>query len=267
MEKFIVYSHVNIYNNITYIGITKRNPKLRWANGLGYKNNPYFWRAIKKYGWNSFTHNILYTGLNKEEAITIEEKLIAHYKKLKLSYNISDGKDYLGNLKSKPVVAYTKDGKFIGIYKSIAEAARMFNLSESGIYYCITLFKGTKYIKDYIFLYQGDSIVNRLNLIRQYKRKGHSPSLEGRNRISEAMKHRTISIETREKMRKNNLGKVLTKPKKVIMLSLDNIPLKIFNSIKEASEYVKNPHLHSKISECCKGTRNKTCGYKWKYYG
>ena len=41
--------------------------------------------------------------------------------------------------------------------------------------------------------------------------------------------------------------------------------LKTFNSIKEASEYVGKPKLHSKISDCCNGKRNKTCGYKWKY--
>lgn len=42
MESFIVYSHVNKLNNITYIGITKREPKLRWANGFGYKNKENF---------------------------------------------------------------------------------------------------------------------------------------------------------------------------------------------------------------------------------
>lgn len=265
MESFIVYSHVNKLNNITYIGITKREPKLRWANGFGYKNNPYFWRAIVKYGWDGFTHNILHTNLNKKEAITIEEELISHYKKLKLSYNISDGKDYLGKLRSKPIVAYTKGGEFIGKYPSIAEAARIFNLSETGIYYCIILYKGTKYISNYIFLYPEDSIEDRLNLIKNYKRRGHSPSLEARKRISEAMKHRVVSLETRRKMRENNLGKILTTPKKVIMLSLNGEQLKTFNSIKEASEYVGKPKLHSKISDCCNGKRNKTCGYKWKY--
>ena len=39
---FIVYSHVNKITNVTYVGITKRKPELRWANGFGYKTNPYF---------------------------------------------------------------------------------------------------------------------------------------------------------------------------------------------------------------------------------
>ena len=45
-NKFIVYSHVNKVTNVTYVGITKRKPELRWANGFGYRTNPYFWRAM-----------------------------------------------------------------------------------------------------------------------------------------------------------------------------------------------------------------------------
>ena len=41
-DKFTVYSHVNILTGVTYIGITKRKPELRWNKGLGYKNNPHF---------------------------------------------------------------------------------------------------------------------------------------------------------------------------------------------------------------------------------
>ena len=37
-NKFIVYSHVNKITNVTYVGITKRKPELRWANGFGYNN-------------------------------------------------------------------------------------------------------------------------------------------------------------------------------------------------------------------------------------
>ena len=49
------------------------------------------------------------------------------------------------------------------------------------------------------------------------------------------------------------------------MLDMEGNILRTFESIKEASEYIGKPKLHSKISSCCKGDRNKTCGYKWKY--
>lgn len=122
-NKFIVYSHVNKITNVTYVGITKRKPELRWANGFGYKTNPYFWRAIVKYGWDGFTHNILHSNLSKEEALSIEEGLISHYKSLNLSYNISDENDYVGGLKRRPIKVYTLNGELISIYESIHEVS------------------------------------------------------------------------------------------------------------------------------------------------
>ena len=135
-EKFTVYSHVNKITNTTYVGITKRDPKVRWANGFGYKNNPYFWRAIVKYGWKGFNHNILFTNLSKEEATNKEEELIRYYKSIGLSYNISDGRDYVGAIRKRKINAYSRSGEFIRECESIAEASRLFELSESGIYSC-----------------------------------------------------------------------------------------------------------------------------------
>lgn len=264
-EKFVVYSHVNKITNVTYIGITKRNPILRWANGFGYKTNPHFWRAIIKYGWNNFNHNILFSNLSKEEAINKEEELIKYYKNIGLSYNISDGRDYVGAIRKRKINAYNRSGKFIRECESIAEASRLFKLSESGIYYCLTMFNGTKYIKDYIFLFPDESIENRMAIINNYKRKGHSMSIEGRRRVSEVMRNRFISEETKRRMSNSHKGQTPANSKQVIMLDINNNVLKTFKSIKEAAEYVGKPKLHSKISDCCNGKRNKTCGYKWKY--
>lgn len=47
----------------------------------------------KKYGWDNIIHEILYTHLSCEQAKQIEIQLIAHYKALGLSYNITDGGD------------------------------------------------------------------------------------------------------------------------------------------------------------------------------
>lgn len=47
-----IYMHRNKINNKVYIGQTyQSNPKKRWgSSGVTYKTNPYFYRAIKKYG-------------------------------------------------------------------------------------------------------------------------------------------------------------------------------------------------------------------------
>lgn len=81
MKVFTVYCHTLTIDNRKYIGITSIKPILRWRkNGQGYKDNDYFYRAILKYGWNKFEHEILYEGLTEKEAKQKEIELIKMYK-------------------------------------------------------------------------------------------------------------------------------------------------------------------------------------------
>ena len=90
---YTVYKHTSPSGKV-YIGITKRKPEYRWNKGKGYrKDQLLFYRAIKKYGWDNFTHEILYTGLSEKDAKNIEISLIRQYKSLGMSYNINDGGD------------------------------------------------------------------------------------------------------------------------------------------------------------------------------
>lgn len=94
---YTVYMHVTP-NNKKYIGITMRNPKLRWKNGSGYLNNSHFYNAIKKYGWDNIEHKILFTNLTKEEAEAKEIELIAKYNATnrKYGYNNDNGGKTIG---------------------------------------------------------------------------------------------------------------------------------------------------------------------------
>lgn len=62
---------------------------------MGYKRCPYFWRAIVKYGWDNFRHEIVAEGLTEEEAKQREKDLIVAYKTQNPScgYNFTDGGD------------------------------------------------------------------------------------------------------------------------------------------------------------------------------
>ena len=77
---YCVYLHTNTTNNKKYIGITCRPPKVRWNNGKGYQANAHFWNAIKKDGWDNFTHEILAEGLSKQAACKLEQELIQYHK-------------------------------------------------------------------------------------------------------------------------------------------------------------------------------------------
>lgn len=93
---YTVYCHTNKINNKRYVGVTRQKPEKRWNNGLGYQHSTYFYNAIKKYGWHNFSHEILYSGLNKEDAENIEKFLIKEWslQNPKYGYNIETG----GNL-------------------------------------------------------------------------------------------------------------------------------------------------------------------------
>ena len=92
-KKYCIYKHTNKANSKVYIGMTGDVPENRWANGLRYQGNIYFTNAIKKYGWDGFEHEILYKGLNHEEASSLEIELIAKHRASdrRFGYNIALG--------------------------------------------------------------------------------------------------------------------------------------------------------------------------------
>lgn len=155
---YCVYCHTNKINGKKYIGITKNSPAKRWANGKGYQGMV-FGKAIDKYGWESFFHEILFTDLTKEEACQKEIELIARYNTCnpKHGYNQSAGGNALtddarkllsnrmkgennpfynspkheNNLKAtRKAVLCEETGV---VYESISQANRMTNINISNI--------------------------------------------------------------------------------------------------------------------------------------
>lgn len=79
LTNWCVYMHENRVNGKKYIGITSQKPTRRWQNGRHYENCAVFFRAIQKYGWDGFRHEILYTDLTQAEAERLEVDLIEKY--------------------------------------------------------------------------------------------------------------------------------------------------------------------------------------------
>ena len=95
-KKFYVYILTNNLDGKKYVGLTSQKPEKRWNHGNGYRQTTHIGRAIKKYGWNNFTHEVLYENLSSEDAQKIEVELIKKYNTLnpKYGYNMQPG----GNL-------------------------------------------------------------------------------------------------------------------------------------------------------------------------
>lgn len=141
MNEYIVYKHTNKINQKVYIGLTCQKPYQRWKGGHGYKpkgkaETSYFYNAILKYGWENFSHEILFTGLTKEEAERIEIELIAKYKSdlREYGYNIDRGGNSIGKMseETKQKLREIHKDKTANAerYKKISESKKGTRLSE-----------------------------------------------------------------------------------------------------------------------------------------
>lgn len=167
-----VYLHTNKINNKKYVGITSRNPLVRWNNGNGYTSNKHFFNSIKKYGWkNGFEHEILYTNLSEEQAEKIEKELISKYHSydMKYGYNQDMGghifgqhsqktKDKISEIQKKKVFQYDRyTGNFIKSFESTLDAEKELGIPNSNISsVCV---KKTKTSHDFVFRYEENGYV------------------------------------------------------------------------------------------------------------
>ena len=96
---YTLYMHTNKVNDKKYIGITMLEPvQKRWKRGSGYKTSTHFHRAIQKYGWDNFKHEIILCNLTKEQAEMFEIEMIKYHKSSnrKHGYNIDMGGNHQG---------------------------------------------------------------------------------------------------------------------------------------------------------------------------
>lgn len=123
-RNWCVYMHVNKINQKKYIGVTCDIQHRFGKDGSGYLhqkdgkyNQPYFARAILKYGWDNFDHVIIEQNLTKEEAEIQEKDLIQQYRATnpQYGYNIREG-GYNGKLseETKEKLRNVMKGRYSG---------------------------------------------------------------------------------------------------------------------------------------------------------
>jgi hypothetical protein len=153
-KSFVVYKITNTVNGKIYIGITKQIIK-RIGNHIYYfknpnsNNNSYLHKALRKYGLENFTIEILEVCNSLEELNNKEVYWISNFQSTNsiLGYNLDSG----GNLKEpneqntlnrqlnakvKPVAQYDLNGSLIQTFYSVKEASRQLNISDSDIHRC-----------------------------------------------------------------------------------------------------------------------------------
>lgn len=97
MEKIFLYKITNNKNGHVYFGQTKREDgkskhyRLCEFRKCNSKSSRPISRAIKKYGWNCFTHEIVGFCLSRHAANIAEKALIKFGRTTSVLYNLTDG--------------------------------------------------------------------------------------------------------------------------------------------------------------------------------
>lgn len=245
-KEYCVYVHTNKANGKRYVGITSQKPQNRWRDGKGYLQNPHFKSAIEKYGWNSFEHDILITGLTKEQANRWEQALIAQWDSTNpdKGYNVGLGGEGTNSVSDKTrekmrvrnlkwyanhpeakerrwhgVAQYDRSGNLICLYDSIKEAEQVTAVCYSSIVRCCN---GRAYSAGgFRWMYLEEALL-QMSEVNKWQRR------------------------------------------KVAQYSIDGQFIRLYGSVVDAEKMLGLKHP-SKISYVCSGQRKSCNGYIWKY--
>lgn len=255
---YCVYVHTNKINGKMYVGQTTHGdrPNKRWDNGNGYKNCPYFYKSIQKYGWDNFEHEIVANNLTAQEADNFEILLIRTLDttNVNVGYNIEPGgaknksmsdatkkklsEDRIGE--KNPMYGVRLLGEKNGMYgkklseehkKKLLDAARTANIGK-------TLSDETK---------------RKLSESKKGKYTGEDNPFYG--------KHHTE--ETKNKIGDANRGQNSSNAKAVVQMTDDYNIIKLWWCMSDA--YRTLNICRQSIPEVLNGKQKRAGGYRWLY--
>ena len=232
---YTVYQHRNLKNGKSYIGMTSQEPKYRWNNGNGYKNNSKMWSDIQNSDWNKdWEHNILGKFEDKQEALNIEGMFIRLFDSTNEGYNTS--------AYSSHSCKHSKESK-----RKISEAMS----GEKAYWYGKHLLEESK--KKMSEAKTGEN--------NYWYGKHHSE--DTKRKISESHIGITFSEEHKRKMSEAHKGKIYANTKPILQFSKNGELIAEYSSLIEASR--QTGFYQSNICKCCKGNRKSAGGYIWRY--
>lgn len=247
--KYFVYMHTNKINGKKYIGITCQKVENRWAKGEGYKNQ-LFYRAIKKYGWDNFEHEIIESNLTSEQAKEKERELISLYDSTnpEKGYNVGlGGEGMFGGLfseASKSKMSNSHKGK--KMTDKTREAIKKAN-------------KGNKYCLGHKLSNSTKLKIGKASKGNTYV-SGHIYTEQHKKKISEACKGRKHTEEARIKISNSHKGNKNYNARKIICLNT----MQIFDTIIDcANAYNINKCT---LGNWLRGSRRCKDEYDFMYY-
>lgn len=225
----VIYLVTNKINGKKYVGQTIRPLSERWKDHCRAKDKNYFHNAIRKYGADNFTREVIDTAETVEE---LDEKEIYWIAKLNTlfpnGYNLKEGGNVsmrgrlgINNPKSRVVYQFRLNGEIVNAYYGASDGERKTGISSSAI---LRSLKNPRWLAGgYIWVYADDfmrDIQLPAKIVDSYSPKN---------------KKRVVCVETGDE----------------------------FDSVKEAAE--KYGVYCTSISSCCTGKLKTTGGYHWKH--
>ena len=290
--------HTNKINNKKYIGITHLSPEQRWCGGRGYQKQS-FGRAIKKYGWDNFYHEILYRGLSQTDAEQLEIKLISLYDttNVNLGYNKAPGGN-IGTVSveklTKTIYQYDQKGNYINHFNSVKDAA--ISLEEAPCKIALACRQGVNHIScgyRWSYQYLGQKLKKSQITAPNYRTEVHQYDIQGNyiasyDSITEAERATGISnskisacakginaytknyrwtYNYRDNLEPLDINKYMYEKvisvceKEVYQYTIDGKFVKKYKSMMEADK--ETGICFKGISLCRKGKRKISGGYRW----
>jgi len=232
-----VYKHTSPSNKV-YIGITSTSETNRWSDGMGYSRQPYFFKAIVKYGWINFKHEILFDNLQKDEAYRLETELIKEYKSsdCNYGYNIHIG-GYIDFTISKTGRIYKKRTKPVSInpklWRKVTKSDKNGNI--------INIFDNVRLAAEDAKV-PTETLRTWCKFNKRPRNNDYIYSYEDNASIEKTIGYKTVKVERYD---------------------LSGNYIDTFDSIEDAGRILNIKTNH--IPCVCRGRRVQTGGYKWKY--
>lgn len=223
----VIYKITNMINGKLYIGQSKDYKRRKISHKKDFKkSDTILYRAMRKYGFDNFSWEVIDTANTPDELNNKEMYWIDYYNsyignKNNNGYNMTKGgynEAYFFLLTS--VVQLDLHGNFIAEYKSISEAANTLNIRSAGISgCCLGYYKSSN---GFMFVYK-----NKYDKSKKYKyvNQGVTP---------------------------------------IIQLTLEGEFISEHKSIRDAIAYI-NAKSSSNIIACCQGINKSSYGYIWVY--